>query len=46
MGVLTNAMTWQAAFAILSVVNFAAAAVIWWRLPQEHEGAHAVSTRR
>jgi YNFM family putative membrane transporter len=42
MGVLTNAMTWQAAFAILSVLNFAAAGVIWWRLPREHEGAHVV----
>jgi YNFM family putative membrane transporter len=42
MGVLTSAMTWQAAFASLSALNLAAAVVIWWRLPQEHEGAHAV----
>jgi len=34
-GVLTSAVSWQSSFAMLSVLNFAAAAIIWWRLPEE-----------
>jgi MFS transporter, YNFM family, putative membrane transport protein len=41
-GVLTSAMSWQSSFAVLSAVNLAAAALIWWRLPQERVDAHTV----
>lgn len=39
-GVLTSAMSWQSAFVVLSVLNLAAATLIWWRLPQERRTAH------
>jgi MFS transporter, YNFM family, putative membrane transport protein len=40
--VLTSAMSWQSAFGVLSLLNFGAAAVIWWRLAPEHERARPV----